>query len=226
VTQHPSDKVPLLGFAALKEKQRLVRSDFPESLTLRVHRAISWLGRAEREADDADVRFILLWIGFNSAYRSDVSAAINSDRGAFKAYFDGLVQLDVDNRIQAIVWKRFHHEIRMLLENKYVFAPFWKHHNGVDGYDDWQRRLSASQRAIASTLARKDTSRTCSIVFDRLYVLRNQLVHGGATWNSGTNRKQVGDGASVISWLLPIFIDVMMDNPRHDWGPAVYSVVD
>jgi hypothetical protein len=63
VTQHPSDKVPLLSFAALKEKQRLVRSDFPESLTLRVHRAISWLGRAEKEVDDADVRFILLWIG-------------------------------------------------------------------------------------------------------------------------------------------------------------------
>lgn len=111
-------------------------------LGLRVHRAISWLGRAEKEADDADVRFILLWIGFNSAYGSDVSAAINSERGAFAAYFAALVRLDVDNRIQAIVWKRFHHEIRMLLENKYVFAPFWKHHNSVDGYDDWRRRLA------------------------------------------------------------------------------------
>ena len=118
MTQHPSDKVSLLSFAALKEKQRLVRSDFLESLTLRVHRAISWLGRAEKEVDDADVRFILPWIGFNSAYGSDVSAAINSERGAFATYFAALVRLDVDNRIQAIVWRRFHHEIRMLLENK------------------------------------------------------------------------------------------------------------
>jgi hypothetical protein len=53
----------------------------PESLTLRVHRAISWLGPVEKEVDDADVRFILLWIGFNSAYGSAVSAAINSERG-------------------------------------------------------------------------------------------------------------------------------------------------
>ena len=47
-----------LNFSRLKEKQRSTRDDFPESLTLRVHRAISWLGRAEtRENDDADVRF-------------------------------------------------------------------------------------------------------------------------------------------------------------------------
>lgn len=216
----------LLNFARLKEKQRAVRADFPSSLTLRVHRAISWLGRAENEVEDADVRFILLWIGFNSAYGSDISSAINNERGAFKAYFDALVGLDVDNQIYGVVWKRFPHEIRLLLDNKYVFAPFWNHHNGVPGYSDWEQRLAASQRALASTLAQHDTSRLLSIVFDRLYVLRNQLVHGGATWNSAINRDQVRDGAGVIGWLLPIFIDIMMDNPQQEWGPVAYPVVE
>jgi hypothetical protein len=215
-----------LDFARLKEKQRSIRGDFPESLTLRVHRAISWLGRAEREADDADVRFILLWIGFNSAYGSDVSSTINSERGTFKTYFDWLVRLDVGQRIYGVVWKRFPHEVRLLLGNKYIFAPFWNHHNGLEGYSDWEERLAASQRAIASTLAQQDTSRILAIVFDRLYVLRNQLVHGGATWNSGINRDQVRDGAGVIGWLLPIFIDIMMDNPQQEWGPVAYPVVE
>lgn len=31
-----------------------------------------------------------------------------------------------------------------------------------------------------------------SILFDRLYVLRNQLVHGGATWNSDVNPTRFG----------------------------------
>jgi hypothetical protein len=26
-----------------------------------------------------------------------------------------------------------------------------------------------------------------SMLFDRLYVLRDQMTHGGATWNSATN---------------------------------------
>ena len=56
-----------LDFRGLKDKQRELREGFPEALGLRVHRAISWLFRAECEDDDDDVRFILLWIGFNSA---------------------------------------------------------------------------------------------------------------------------------------------------------------
>jgi hypothetical protein len=114
----------------------------------------------------------------------------------------------------------------VLLNNKYIFAPFWNHHNGLEGYADWQERLSASQRAVSTTLAQQDTSRILAIVFDRLYVLRNQLVHGGATWNSSINRDQVRDGAGVIGWLLPIFIDVMMDNPQQEWGAVAYPVVE
>ena len=58
-----------------------------------------------------------------------------------------------------------------------------------------------------------------------LDVLRNQLVHGGATWNSSINRAQVKDGAAVLGWLLPVFIDIMLDNPDQDWGKPYYPVV-
>ena len=215
-----------LSFVALKEKQRAIRDGFPEAVGLRVHRALSWLGRAEADLDDADVQFVLLWVGFNSAYANDLSADVTSERGSFKAYFDALVELDGNHRIYDAVWQRFPHEIRLLLNNKYVFSPFWNHHNGLDGYDDWAERLAASQQLIATAMARRETSRMLSIVFDRLYVLRNQLIHGGATWNSKINRDQVRDGAAVMGWLLPIFIDIMMDNPRRDWGRPFYPVVE
>ena len=56
-------------------------------------------------------------------------------------------------------------------------------------------------------------------------MLRNQLVHGGATWNSGVNRAQVRDGAAILSVLMPVFVDLMMDNPNADWGRPFYPVV-
>lgn len=40
------------------------------------------------------------------------------------------------------------------------------------------------------------------------------------------NRDQVRDGAAVMGWLLPIFIDIMMDHPEHEWGMPHYPVVD
>lgn len=215
-----------MSFATLKEKQRSLRAGFPEALTLRVHRALSWLGRAEQETSDLDLRFILLWIGFNAAYAGDVSAEFSGERGAFKEYFETLVSLDRGNRIYNSVWSRFPHEIRVLLNNKYVFAPFWQHANGVAGYQDWENRLAASQKAIGAAMAGRDTPRLLSVVFDRLYVLRNQLVHGGATWNSSINRDQVRDGAAVMGSLLPVFIDIMMDHPTVNWGRPYYLVVE
>jgi hypothetical protein len=215
-----------LSHRVLKEKQRELRDGFEHALTLRVHRALSWLGRAEAENEDLDVRFILLWIGFNAAYAADIDAALTGERDQFKAFFAELVKLDGGHRIYDVVWKRFPNEIRLLLNNKFVFSPFWSHQNGVPGNGDWDERLAASHRAVNAAMARHDTPRILSIIFDRLYVLRNQLIHGGATWSSSANREQVRDGAAVMGSLLPIFIDIMMDHPEQEWGMPHYPVVE
>lgn len=214
-----------LCFEALKAKQRLIREGFPTSLGLRVHRALSWLGRAERETEDPDVRFILLWVGFNSAYAAKLGTT-GAERRIFKKYFDALVELDTDHRIYTAVWMRFAQEIRCLLNNKYVFSPFWSHHNGEPGFEDWPRHLGSNLRAFNEALRRRDTAKILLLMFDRLYVLRNQLVHGGATWMGAVNRDQVRDGSAVLGWLLPVFIDVMMNHPGRDWGPPFYPVVE
>lgn len=134
----------------LKAKQRRLRDSFPLPLTLRVHRSLSWLRRAEDEHEDLDVRFILLWIGFNAAYAGDLDRA----------------------------------------------------------------------------LAEKNTAVVLSILFDRLYVLRNQVIHGGATWDSSANRNQVRDGAALLGCLLPVFVDLMMDHPDAEWAMPMYPVVE
>ena len=112
------------------------------------------------------------------------------------------------------------------MRNKYLFNPFWQHHNGVDGHEDWRDRFAASGRRFRQALQRRDTVRVLSHVFDRLYVLRNQLVHGGSTWNSSVNRDQVRDGTAILAFLMPVLVDVMMDNPQEDWGRPFYPVVD
>ena len=215
---------------ALKGKQRALRDGFPIPLTLRVHRALSWLRRAEAEEADEDVRFILLWIGFNAAYAGDVGLALGvesqRERDVFMRFFTTLVGFDNRHRIYDTVWQRFPQEIRVLLDNRYVFAPFWHHHNGMPGFADWKDRLERERHAVNAALGRHDTATLLSLLFGRLYVLRNQLVHGGATWNSDVNRAQVRDGAALLGCLLPLFIDLMMDNPAHEWPMPNYPVVE
>lgn len=214
---------------ALKDKQRELRDGFPLPLTLRVHRALSWLRRADAEQEDLDVRFILLWIGFNAAYAGDLDRALDgagNERARFDEFFAALVRMDSNNRIYSVIWDRFSQEIRLLLDNRYVFAPFWKNHGGEVGGGGWEITFEAAKRAANRALAQRDTPVVLSILFDRLYVLRNQLVHGGATWNSNANRNQVRDGAALLGCLLPVFINLMMDHPDEEWAMPNYPVVE
>ena len=216
---------------SLKLKQRDLRDGFTLPLALRVHRALSWLRRADKEHEDLDVCFILLWIGFNAAYAGDLDRALDgagasNERARFDDFFAALVRMDRDNRIYGVIWNRFSQEIRLLLDNKFVFAPFWKHHAGEIGGGGWEITFEAAKRAANRALAERNTPVVLSILFDRLYVLRNQLVHGGATWDSKANRDQVRDGAALLGCLLPVFIDLMMDNPDEEWTMPNYPVVD
>lgn len=74
-------------------------------------------------------------------------------------------------------------------------------------------------------LFRQDTLFILCVLFDRLYVLRNRIIHGGTPWNSSVNRHQVKDGARIPEFLLPLFYLVMMDHPEKDWGCPHYAVV-
>tara|TARA_Y100000310_G_scaffold184521_1_gene184647 strand:+ start:611 stop:841 length:231 start_codon:yes stop_codon:yes gene_type:complete len=75
-------------------------------------------------------------------------------------------------------------------------------------------------------LANKETAKLTTIVLQRLYTLRNQLVHGVATWNSSANRKQLKDAVQFLSQLVPFIIDIMMDNPYELWGDAHYPLIN
>jgi hypothetical protein len=216
-----------LDHAHLKTKQREIRSAFPESLALRVHRALSWLKRAEQEQEDFDAAFIFYWVAFNAAYAEDrTEEPMGGERSVFEGYFTHMISLDSKNEIYDAIWDKFSDSIRVFLENKYVFQPFWSHHNQVEGYDDWEDRFERSKRKVQYALSNKDTKVVLSTLYDRLYVLRNQLIHGGATWNGSVNRSQVSDGARIMAFLVPLFIDLMMDNPKSIWGDYYYPVVD
>jgi Apea-like HEPN len=213
------------GITALKTRQRALRENWPQDFSLRIHRAVSWIGRAEQETDDCAAAFLFLWIAFNAAYGGGERFE-SGQRGAFETFFRRLDRLDDARRLYDIVWTRFPGPIRLFLENRYVFAPFWRHHHGEAEAADWKRRFDLARRRFYLALRNRETVTILSMLFDRLYVLRNQVMHGGATWNSAVNRDQLHDGAAILGSFVPVMIDLMMDAPNEDWGRPIYPVVD
>jgi hypothetical protein len=209
----------------LKARQRAERDAWPPEFGLRIHRAISWIGRAEHEAEDPAAAFLFYWIAFNAAYAAELDER-PSDRAVWHDFFRHIVDLDGEGRIYAAVWTRFSGPIRVFLENRYVFGPFWAHHNGQPGGAGWEVTFEAARRRFHTALRDGETALILSMLFDRLYVLRNQLVHGGATWGSSVNRDQLRDGAEILRSLGPLMVDLMMNAPDGDWGAPMYPVVE
>ncbi len=214
-----------MEFSVLKQKHRNVRESIPQNLSLRVHRALSWLEKAE-QCEDEDSKFIFLWIGFNAAYATDIDAQYRlNERESFQNFFQKLVDLDEKNELYELLWSEFSSGVRALLDNKYVFQPFWDYQNGKVSEEDWKASFSAAKTVANKSLANRDTPKVLSVIFDRIYTLRNQIFHGGATFGSSVNRAQVKDSASFLHQVLVITIGIMLGAPNTLWGDPYYPVV-
>ncbi len=183
----------------------------------RMRRSLSWLARAEQEACDPDAAFIFYWIAFNAIYGEHRLEAYEGEQGIFEDYFTKIAPLDAASVVYNAIWMKFNGPIKALLNNQYVFKPFWT------AAANWKRRFDESRSEIERELLSRNTKAILVRMFDRLYVLRNQLLHGGATWQGPVNRDQVEDGAAIMAFLVPHFINLMLDNPDVDWGQPHYS---
>ncbi len=223
---HAAKDTAGLTYQRLKADHRRLRDAFPEAVRLRTHRALSWLERAEMESADADARFLFLWIAFNAAYAREIPERDRfSERRVRMNFLRELIAADEEGLLYAAVWRHFPRSIRVFLNNKYVFQPFWDFQTGRITEDEWESKFRFSKAAATRALGQMHTTKVLAILFERLYVLRNQLVHGGATWNSGTNRSQVVDGARIMDVIAPIVIHLIMREPKRAWGKPCYPVI-
>lgn len=213
------------NFTTLKARQRQDRDSYSENLGLRVHRALSWLDKAE-QSEDLDSQFIFLWIAFNAAYAFEIDDHQRfTEQETFRNFINRLCNLDTNKRLENLVWNEFASSIRVLLKNQYVFQPFWDFQNQKIDEIAWKDRFQTANNLATKAIGHKNTELTLSVIFARLYTLRNQTMHGGATWNSGVNRDQMRDAVTFLSKFVPFIIEIMMDNPNEIWGEATYPVV-
>lgn len=166
-------------YQRLKQNHRLVRDGYPTNLNLRVHRALSWLHRAEI-ADDADSKFVFLWISFNAAYGTEIDDAFHlSEQATFKSFLEKLCDLDFCKKIEELIWEEFSGSIRVLLDTEFVFQSFWDFHSGKISEYEWKNRFARGKRSAHAALASGNSPLLLGLVFNRLYTLRNQLIHWG-----------------------------------------------
>lgn len=211
--------------AKLKEKFDGIESRLKDEDRSRLRRALSWLERAESApASETDERFLFFWIAFAAAYvvgrsqRRESDTEFSLSAGFLKRIANadrvGLLEQQLDYMSDSV---------KLLVDNPYVYGPFWS------DWEGWERSFAKDNKQLQDALRSRNAERCIDLVLRRLHVLRNQIVHGGSTLRSSHSRKQVKDGAKIMSHLVPAILEIMLDQlsvyPDAGWGAIPYPRV-
>ncbi|MGN0902939.1 MAG: hypothetical protein ACI4M9_06615, partial [Succinivibrio sp.] len=150
----------------------------------------------------------------------------HGDREGIREFLNHISRLDTENSMYSLIWDVFSGPIRNLLDNIYTFQPFWAYYNGDSNFSDWEERFDKSIKSSKNALANQDIQTILFVIFDRIYTLRNQLIHGGATCGSYVNREQVKETCTILSELIPVICTIMMKNhDQTEFGTPYYQYI-
>ena len=221
---------------AVRSHQRL---SLPASNMVRLQRALSWLLRAdELEHRDPDVVFIMHWIAFESLYGSDeeIYPQAKSETSSLQRIMDFIHSLDIVEELRmrmvdavSKVWPN----VTSLFQNQFVNPECW--HSYYKGSTRAGRKHDPF--SIEAPLLRQSVlqdhnqfDKLLKEMFSRLYLLRNQLFHGNASYKGNVESSrsaQINHGSAVMYELIPVLIWIMLDMLEHNpdkesWGKVPY----
>lgn len=210
-------------------KLRLNDEGRDQQLSIRIHRSCSWIQRIEemheeaRDVPSSDMLLIVRWISFNAMYArwdAEEKRALG-DTNSFCLF---LAQLLSRDRLDLLADVLDHHRplVEDIFEDVHLSHGYWRSPS--------EEQAARSLRRARKKLARYETgehSKVLEGLIKRIYLIRCQLMHGGATFGGKLNREPLDRCATMLGHLLPALLIVLMDHGvEDDWGPICYPPDD
>lgn len=185
----------------------------------RLYRAESWLRRAQEASDHLDGQFIFHWIGLNALYgqrgsetgpprdRDDLHTFLGRIAGC-----GGSASVSLREALANVG-----PDVASLFESEFLYDDYW-----ITGYTD---SLAATIDRASRRLRfwpNPESARDLINLFNRLAILRNQIVHGSSKDGSGANRGSVEPAVRILATLVPAFCSVLRSHMDLDWGPLPF----
>ena len=198
----------------------------------RIRRANSWIKRSKRSRKGSVERFIFLWISLNSSYGVERSAKkkeikLVSDFLKIALEKEKVANSNDKARLEEIFG--FKKElIETILENPCISEQFWDYvHGRNNAGEEWLGRFRQENEDILTAWKNRDLDSFLPPIFSRLYILRNQVMHGGVTHPHNAGERQIKHGTALLDFLIPRLVKIMKkDIEKHpssrSWGEVEY----
>lgn len=202
-------------------KERLAELNTKHPTLVRFHRACSWLRAADSldESAEADLQFVSLWISLNSLYGrwDEARREPKPDKESSREFRKRVLELDQDCHVEGVLL-RHKPLVLKILESEFLSEYFWEEPS------DARARQSRKTRYEAPTwYVENNWAMILDRLIERVYLLRCQLMHGGATFGGKLNRDSIRWCSTALRHLLPAFLMVIIDRGAdEDWGVMCY----
>ena len=195
----------------------------------RVSRALSWYEVSKESDSDSDERLMFSIIAFNALYAQPRMPQNHADSQDSQAQ-------DYENR-KAFLGKIFnlqrHYlfdwssgEIVRLIEIRsfqYLSNIYWRKSIFPQQKHSLLEKEKEQAREKTSKQIKKKDSKPLEDAVERVYLLRNQLLHGLSAYKDSYNRKQVGLCSEFMFALVGRMIKTVINDDSEDWGKVPFS---
>ena len=209
----------------LREREKTLKRA-GEDNPRRLQRAIGWFCHSQKDNRTPQEKFIFLWIAFNALYGIG-GTTFGSGSKSMRDFLRKILKVDGGEKLSRnLHWHPFRRDIRNLFSLRQAYKEFWDAIYAPKIGDAWKGGFEAEIVDLKKALLSdgKFTGRLLCLLFNRLYVVRNQLLHGAMSENTLWGSRQVSCGVTLLETLVPQMIDIILDG-REDWGKIPYPQV-
>lgn len=188
---------------------------------VRIYRALSW-GQASMLENRLDDKLIKLWISFNSLYGSGFV-----DKKEVRAFLESLISVD-NKKIFKNKLMLMSNEIKNFISIPELYDVYWS-----DEKLGRREREAKAQQIIERNKSKyllfvsngNNANEILEDVFYLIYLLRNQIFHGSAAYDSEENKVLKQRSINMLEAFIPDIIEIMIDNYDYNWHEVKYKPI-
>ena len=199
-----------------------------QGLSDRLQRADSWVQAAsELPPDRMHEAFIFLYIAFNCMYGCRKYEGDQTQIGEdLRSFFSKLLVMHKKNiqqggTILKDALAACQQDGAVLIRDRFLANRYWR---GTQPAVALQTKLNKEAVGALQALADEEYGEYLSTVFQRISVLRNQVMHGCATYGARSyGRGSLAKSLRVLRVLVPAFYQLMRQYGHNlSWDPIPY----
>ena len=195
-----------------------------QSIADRLRRSLSWLERAAlAPRRDKPPRFIDLWIALNALYGA-IPFPPPNERHLFQNFIRKLSRIDYNQEflVPSMCQGNIQDLAFALVDDPHLWKEFWQRK-----VEELSKNQKAGRNVMRASLREKDAVGFYMCVFERLYLLRNQIFHGSSSATTIKSKDALKPAIEFLEKMVPTFICVMLRcGSARDWPSLPFPGID